>query len=1105
MARAGAPSGKDGGSTRLGRVGALIARRPRRIVVAWLLTVAVFAFLGLGLEGKLTTQSFFIDGTATKREHQIVVRDFGSENAVVVLLRGPRGAVERQGRDLERRLNAMPRVLVLSPWAAGGTVEGLSPSPGAAALVVTVKSRPGEGLLEVLPPVRQKVDETISGRVTTSIAGAPATLDSLQNASADAASVGERIAIPVLLIVLLLVFRSVLAAAMPVIVGGAVVATTRGILDLLLGVIHLDSFALGAVGMMGLALGVDYSLLVISRFREEIGEGFETAEAIQRTVIATGRTVITAGAGLCLAMLAAAQLLPGAIVASVAVAVATASVLSVISAVLVVPAFLALLGPNLDRWALPRRQGRRGWASALSARFSKRPRLAVLPIVLILALAAAWAFTLDTGIATVALLPSDDPGRRQQEEVQRTLGPGWVAPLEIVMEGRDEPVTTPDRLHALADFQRQVERDPGVATMTGFAGMERGARQLAGLERSLTAQEEGLGKLNRGMSRVHDGAVLSTQGLLQAADGARRLDTAVGATHDGAGFLADGLSTASGGSNRLSTGLDRVSGGSGKLASGTSKASAGADRLSTGLARAQKQTGELTSSARTLENAMESGEQRLAETDVPIQTVEGRLAVAQAALQGMTTGRGDPKYAATLEAVEDAITWLTGTDPRTGEPSSVTTGAVKGIERAGGQFGLGLYLAKRLDKSGHKASKGMAKLARGSDRLNRGLARLAVGSRQVSAGIDRLSLGGQKLSPGLERLSQGAERLADGLGKVQKGAGGLAGGLGGGAQKSKLLAGALQRINDGVERKQGPPGESQVDQLNRESPGLFHSGYFYLASLDGSAPERRRQAGFMVSLDHGGSAARMLVIPRYDPSDPRARETRDRLAADASELAGRTNTQVVVGGITAIQLDVDSAFRNQAPLARLVLALITILILIPVVRSLTVAVLAALLNVLTVAATFGFLALLFDGSLLGGPGYVDTAVIPATIMVIFGLAIDYEVFIFARIREEYVRTGSSEAAITNGLARTAPVVTGAALIMIVVFLSFAVSSFATMRNFGVAQAIGVSIDAFLVRLIVVPAMMRALGRYAWWMPRWLDRLLPGTPNPAARISGEGAS
>jgi RND superfamily putative drug exporter len=169
---------------------------------------------------------------------------------------------------------------------------------------------------------------------------------------------------------------------------------------------------------------------------------------------------------------------------------------------------------------------------------------------------------------------------------------------------------------------------------------------------------------------------------------------------------------------------------------------------------------------------------------------------------------------------------------------------------------------------------------------------------------------------------------------------------------------------------------------------------------------------------------------------------------------------------------------------RIVLSLVSMIVLIPVMRSLTIPIFAALINLITVSASFGLLSLLFDGSLLGGPGFVDAGVIPGTMMVMFGLAIDYEVFVFARIREEYVLSGSTDAAVKAGLDRTAHVVTGAAIIMISVFLAFSVSEFVTIRNFGVAQAIAVFIDAFLVRLIVVPAVMTRLGKWCWWMPRW---------------------
>jgi putative drug exporter of the RND superfamily len=1076
---------------RLERIGLLAVRHPRRIVAVWAAAVAILTVMGLGLDGKLSISVPVVEGSAPQRANSTIVREFGHENALVVLLRGPHAAVERQGRRLERRLDALADTEVISPWTAGGSIEGLMPRPGEAGIVVSVENLSEDDATAFLPPLRERIEETVGSPVRFSIAGAPAIGESFLSATKQAALDGERIAVPLLLIVLLLVFRSVAAAAVPVLIGGAVVGATRGIMDILVNFTELSFLALGAVGMMGLALGVDYSLLVVSRFREEMAKGAEPADAVPRTVAAIGPTVVMAGAGISVAMAAASQLLPGVLISSVSIAVIAAAAISVLSALLVTPAVLVLLGPRLERWSLPHRTGGDGLAAAWASRLSRRPRLVVLPVVAFLMASAIWAFTLDTEVEAVALLPSGDPGRVQQEEVQGALGPGWIAPYEIVMDGGSRPVTTRSRLRALAAFQHRVEADPGVATMTGFAEIERATRQLGGLEEALVEQRRGLARLNRGLSRAHDGSARGTEGLAQAADGARRLDIAIGATGDGAGLLAKGLDSAGTGSERLAGGLDRASGGSGKLASGARKASAGAGRLESGLSRAEEQTGEIASSARLLENAMTDGEQRVAEVEGSIDGIEAQLAATLDALRTMTVGRGDPQYTRALEAAEGASASVGGTD-------EAPEGLNDGVSRAAGQFSLGLYLAERLGKSGRDASEGMAKLARGSERLDRGLEKLASGSRKVSVGISRLAEGGQALSPGLERLGIGAERLAEGLDRIGEGTAGLAGGLGGGAQKSKLLTGALSKMNAGVERQRDESGVSSKE-LDERSPGLFDSGYFYLASLDGSAPERRGRAGFLVNLDRGGHAARMLVIPRQAPVDDRAAETRQRIEGDAARLAEDTGTTVMVGGATPDQLELDAAFREDSGLARVVLVLITILILVPLMRSVTMPVVAALLNLLTVAATFGLLSLLFNGSLLGGPGFVDASVIPVTIVVIFALAIDYEVFIFARMREEYERTGSHRAAIDEGLQRTAPVITGAALIMIMVFLAFATSPFITFRGFGVAQAIAVAIDAFVVRLVIVPAVMRAMGPWAWWMPRWLDRLLPGgsrAPGPS---------
>lgn len=1075
-------------------------RRSRLVAAIWIVLVVVLASVGRDLDRELGIHPLFVDGTNSKRAHEISLREFGSDNAMVVMLRGPHEAVERQGRRLAASLEAQPRMLVVAPWSGGGAIDGLSPSPDITALIVRVEVDESEGITAVLPPLRRAIAAQVGGPVHASVAGFPAMISSVRDASDRATKLGEMIAVPVLLLVLLLVFRSVIAAVVPIVIGGAVVAATRGMLSILNHFVQIDLFAIGVVGMMGLALGVDYSLLVISRYREERRNGDgngDIGEAIRATVLATSRSVVPAGCGLIFAMLVAATILPGSIARSVSIAVILATLLSVISAICVVPALLTILGDNLDRWALPMRRSGQIAPLRWSRRLANRPG-AVIAILLSLIFLSGWAFSLDSSAASVAFLPPGDSGREEQEEVEEALGPGWTAPMEVVVNGGDRPVTSTPRLRALARFQHHVERDPGVETMAGFSRIARVAEDASGVEEQLEEQERGLDRLAQGIRKARGGASLAADGLRKAAVGSGQLEAGLGAAHNGAGALTGALLAVGDGSRRLSQGLGRVGEGSGKLARGAARASDGAGRIAEALSEAQEQTGELTGGARLIENAMRSGEARLNEVSSPLQATEERLAAAWQALQRMSVGRGDPEYAAALAAVEEANLRLTGKDIRSGEnvdPAYEGVGA--GVERADGQFGVGRYLSSRLDEQGREASKGIEKLADASGKLDRGLRRLAGGSERVAKGVDALDRGGERLSPALQRLGDGAEHLTGGLSLLRTGARQLAGGLGQGAQKSGLLEDGLGKIESGLDRGVE---ESGLAQLKRRSPGIFHSAYFVLAGLDGSPPRQRRPLGSLLNINRGGMSARMLVVPRDALGTEGARRTKERLEDDAADLANATGAEVVVGGIVPAEIDANDVVRDQSPLMRLALSLVTLIVLIPVLRSLTVPLLAALINLLTVSASFGILALLFDGSLLGGPGYIDAAVIPATMMVMFGLAIDYEVFVFARIREEYVRTGSTREAVAGGLDRTAHVVTGAAVIMIAVFLAFSVSELVTMRNFGVAQATSIAIDAFVVRLIVVPAMMYRLGKWCWWMPAWLDRLLPGA-RPREPVGG----
>jgi RND superfamily putative drug exporter len=802
---------RSAGSTPVTGLAGFVTRWPWLVVGIWIFAVVLLAFVGAGVERKLNAQVTYGDGTPAKRARDLVVSQFGGEDVMVVMLRGPQANVEEQGKALAKRFAHRPHTHVVSPWSGGGAaMKGLTPKPGVAAVIVRVED-PTQQVLNRLPPVQHQVDLVVREPVHASIAGLPALAESFREANNSAALVGQMVAFPVLLIVLLFVFRSALAAFMPLVVGGAVVAATRGLLSVFTGLLPIDLFAVGVAGMMGLALGVDYSLLVVSRFREEYVHG-DLTRAVQVTMTRTARSILPAGGGLVLAMLVTPMLLTGTIARSVSIAVITVTLLSMISAMCVVPALLTLLGPNLDRWSFPKRRGSQVASLRWSRSLAAHPR-AVVGIMAAMLVLAGLAFTLKTGVIAVEQLPADDSGRLAQEDVERGLGPGWVAPMEVVANQEDGPITTPKQLNELASFQRKAEADPGVVAVAGFGKVANKAKNLNSIEGNLVKQEKKIGKLAGGISKLHKGSAVGSTGLLAAAEGSKQLGAGIGATNKGAGVLAKALRAVSTGSGQLSEGLGKVNEGGDKLAEGTAKASNGAVLLANGLAKAKEKTGEIAGSARLFENAMRSGEDRLGELHAPLGATETQIETALRGLQRMTAGRTDSEYAAVLHAVEEASRRVSGKDPKTGEPDSSFEGIEAGIERADGQFGVGLYLAGRLGTAGGQAQEGIAKLAKGSAALKLGLRGLATGTTALSGGLAQLSEGGSQLPPVLVKLKNGAEQLEGGLGKLGEGAGKLSTGLGSGAQKSKLLTGALQKIKTALNQQAGGKGGSNLAQL----------------------------------------------------------------------------------------------------------------------------------------------------------------------------------------------------------------------------------------------------------------------------------------------------
>jgi putative drug exporter of the RND superfamily len=246
-----------------------------------------------------------------------------------------------------------------------------------------------------------------------------------------------------------------------------------------------------------------------------------------------------------------------------------------------------------------------------------------------------------------------------------------------------------------------------------------------------------------------------------------------------------------------------------------------------------------------------------------------------------------------------------------------------------------------------------------------------------------------------------------------------------------------------------------------------------------------------------GDAAIIPVQPTTSPQDKDTEELVNRLRDEVIPSAvGGSTAEVKVGGATAGVVDFSEYTADRLPWFIAAVLVLSFLLLTVVFRSLLVPLKAVVMNLLSVGAAYGVLVAVFQwgwgiGLLgIGKEGPIDAWIPMMLFAVIFGLSMDYEVFLLSRIREDYDRTHDNAEAVANGLAATARVITAAAAIMFFVFFSFVLGADRSLKMFGLGLAIAVLLDATIVRLILVPATMELLGDRNWWLPRWLGRALP---------------
>jgi X-X-X-Leu-X-X-Gly heptad repeat protein len=818
---------------------------------------------------------------------------------------------------------------------------------------------------------------------------------------------------------------------------------------------------------------------VLERFLSEEarrGDGLAESRRATATAVATaGRTVLFGGTALAACLVLSSFIAPTKIITSLGIGAVLCALVAIGGAVVVLPACLVLLGHCVDagRFGLPTFLDRT-WERMIDAgSFVTRHAVYVgaVATAVLLALAVPVA-SIKTGPPDISQLPAASKARQDFQVVAKVMGPGWPTPYNVLVVSRTRPITDAALLGSIDRYQARLATDPRVASVVGPGAFRAQTRDLGKLPKSLEQSSKllksgprDLRRLEGGLGQAGAGAQQLRSGLESAAAGASQLHSGSGQAGSGAARLRDGLEKARAGAAQISGGLASALTGARALRGGAAKALAGSKQLTGGLGKAVTPVKAGAPVVKQMAADISAASASLGTVAGNAQSTTSNLDDAIAKLRAAGT---DPQVAAALAAVQVART-----------DAAAVTGAVGGVKaKVDGASGVATAFATQTSQ----LAAGLGQLLAGATALQGGIGQLRSGNAQLAGGISRLSTGGSQLSSGLVALRDGAGQLETGLGQLTSGAGQLQTGLQAGSAPTGRLASGLLTMQQGVAKFRGQlPSAKDLEQLNRQSPGLFDSGYFVLAAIAGAPPAQRRQATFAVNLDRGGNAGQIMVVPRYASKDERTQQLATSLRDSAATFARTSHTQAAVGGPAGNLADYHNVTAERIWPVVVALAAVVALMFMLMLRSVVLPLVVVAFDLLAAGAALGILTPLFTGSApLGGPGYLDPVTVIAIFAATFGITAFFEMALLNRTREEFLRTGEPHIALRVGLRDTAGATTAAAVAMLAAVVPFLFETIIQVRQIGIALAIVVILDGFIVRPVLLPAAVELLGRWCWW-------------------------
>lgn len=314
--------------------------------------------------------------------------------------------------------------------------------------------------------------------------------------------------------------------------------------------------------------------------------------------------------------------------------------------------------------------------------------------------------------------------------------------------------------------------------------------------------------------------------------------------------------------------------------------------------------------------------------------------------------------------------------------------------------------------------------------------------------------------------------------------------------QEQLMAQGAQATNpESMAAMMSPEAQAKAAaELEKNVKLLSERAYLEKVAKSITNVEGVEQAQAALTTDDGTKGF-IQVTPTTGPSDEATKELVARLRDDSKikELTGSDAVNLGVTGTTAVQIDINAKLADALPVYLAVVVGLSFVILMLAFRSILIPLKATLGFLLSVFAMFGALVAVFQWGWFGiadAPGPIVSFIPIIAIGILFGLAMDYEFFLVSGMQEAFHKTNKAKRAVLEGFAIGSRVVVAAGLIMVAVFAGFISNHDSTIQSMGFALALGILIDAFVVRMTIVPIVMSYLGRSAWWLPRWLDKILP---------------